>query len=98
MHEYGDAKRPLMKTTTELEARALSFAEFQDKSDPEGILRKGFIEEIAEIAETDLYDKEEQAKEIGDTIWYLMAIAHQRGYSFAQIVGGDVLVYRRTSW
>lgn len=64
------------QSIAEYERKALSFLSLKEKSDPEGVLRKGLIEEVDELIGTSPHDEDEIAKEIGDIIWYATAISN----------------------
>jgi len=76
-------QKPL--TLEAYESLAMQFAEHGDRRDPEGTLRRGLIEETAELLDTDPSDKEEFSKEVGDILWYCAAIMHQRGESLVSL-------------
>lgn len=69
------------------EERVLRFAMFQGKTDPEGVLRRGLVEEIPEIVDVSPDDIQERTKEIGDVLWYLYAIPYQRATLLTDIIG-----------
>lgn len=87
--EYHASPNLSFLTIASYEQEALRYVKLDGKSDPEGILRKGLIEETEELSSAKESDIDEMQKEIGDILWYLTSIAAHQGTSMKELLGSE---------
>lgn len=78
----GHEHRPSDLTFEQMQAITAQFAKYEGKPDPEGHLRSGIVEEVAEYGEAATSEtppsRDDVTGELGDIMWYVSEIARSK--------------------
>lgn len=85
----GELNIPETLTFTDYAELTAGSASYEQAKDPEMVLRSGLIEETIEIIDTDISNRDELTKELGDALWYMSEIARFKGMALAEVLGTE---------